>query len=332
MTQHPHDALFKASLTPGAARALCRAVLPTELGASLEAAELSPQPVSFVEEALRELRSDVCYSARVDGSETLLYVLFEHQSTVDPLMAFRVLRYTVELWSWWLKRQPGTPTRLPLIVPIVVYHGERAWNAARDLAELVDVPPSLAGTELEFVPRFRYGFDDLTRRSDEELRARQAPPFAAVAWIFFRHAYDPDRGIKVWQANRDLLRALLQQAEWASSLEKLVSYSLVRGLGSPDELRLELRRLGGPEAEEVAVTAGERLLEQGRREGLEQGLEQGLLEGERRVLRLQLCKRFALATLPADTERKLQAATQAELETWSERLLGATALGDVFGA
>ena len=118
------------------------------------------------------------------------------------------------------------------------------------------------------------------------------------------------------------------------SLEKLVRYSLVRGLGSVAELGQELRRLGGRKAEEIAVTAGEKLLEQGRKqgleEGLEQGLEQGLLEGERRFLRLQLCKRFGLESLPRSVEHELATATQAQLESWAGRVLDAKSLDEVF--
>jgi len=323
VTQQPHDALFKASLTPEAARALCRAVLPAELATSIQGAELSSEPVSFVENSLKELRSDVCYSARLDGCETLLYVLVEHQSTVDPLMVFRVLRYMVDLWGWWLDRQEKTPSRLPLVIPIVVYHGERAWDAAQTFEELIELPPALGATARGFVPSFHFQLDDLTQRTDEELRARQAPPFAAVTWIFFRYARAPNRGIAVWRECADLLQALRQQAEWKSLLEKLVSYSLIRGLGSQDELRQELRRLGGPEAEEVAVTAGERLLEQGR--------EEGLLDGERKLLRRLLCKRLELVELPAEVEQRIESASEAQLETWGERVLDATTLEDVFG-
>ena len=123
----------------------------------------------------------------------------------------------------------------------------------------------------------------------------------------------------MWQRCADLLQALCQHAEWKSLLEKLVSYSLIRGLGSQDELRQELRRLGGPEAEEVAVTAGEKLL------------EQGLLDGERKLLRRQLCKRLELAQLPADVEQRITSASEAQLETWGDRVLDASTLEDVFG-
>ncbi|MEZ6189587.1 MAG: Rpn family recombination-promoting nuclease/putative transposase [Planctomycetota bacterium] len=324
MTSHPHDALFKSSLTPDAALALCRAVLPPEVSARFAGAELSPVPVTFIEPSLSEVRSDVCYSAKVGGAEALVYVLTEHQSSVDPLMAFRVLRYMTDLWTWWLGRQEGNPATLPLVIPIVVYHGERAWSAAQSFQDLIESP--LGGTARTFVPDFRYQLDDLPQRSEADLRARQAPAHAVVSWIFLRSSHAPDRGIEVWRRCHDLLEAVAAQPEWKTLLEGLVSYSLVRGLGTTDELRSELRSLGGAEAEEVAVTEGERLLERGR----EQGRDQCLLEGERNVLRLQLRKQFGLEALPEEVEQRIKLATAAQLDVWAERVLDAATLAGIF--
>jgi len=207
-----------------------------------------------------------------------------------------------------------------LIVPIVVYHGERAWDAAQAFGELVDVPGPLGNAVAHLVPSFQFVLDDLTARTDEEIRARQAPPFAAVSWILFRHSYDPERGIDVWRQCADLVRDLLAQVpEWQGSLEQLVRYSLIRGLGTPAELREELRQLG-EEAEEVAVTAGEKLLDQGRSEGL--------LEGERRILLRLLRKRFS--PIPETVEARLKSATETQLEEWSDRVLAAETLDEVF--
>ncbi|MBL4844114.1 MAG: hypothetical protein JKY65_01195, partial [Planctomycetes bacterium] len=155
-------------------------------------------------------------------------------------------------------------------------------------------------------------------------RARQAPTFAAVTWIFFRHAYDPDRGVGVWRDCADLIGELANDLpEQYGPLLQLVRYSLLQNLGTSDELREELRRVGGPKAEEVAVTAGEQLMEQGRK----QGREQGRLEGERRFL-LRGLRRLGLVS-PAIVTR-VESATESKLETWAERLFSAGSVAEVF--
>ncbi|MBL4850205.1 MAG: Rpn family recombination-promoting nuclease/putative transposase, partial [Planctomycetes bacterium] len=211
------------------------------------------------------------------------------------------------------------PEKLPPILPIVVYHGERTWNAPQAFEDLVDLPAPLAGAK-HLVPSFRFVLDDLTQHSDAELRARQAPTFAAVTWIFFRHAYDPDRGVGVWRDCADLIGELANNLpEQSGPLLQLVSYSLLQNLGTPDELREELRRVGGPEAEEVAVTAGEQLMEQGR--------AQGRLEGERRFLLRGLRR---LGSVSPEIVTRVESATESELETWAERLFSAGSVAEVF--
>ncbi|MGE0706727.1 MAG: Rpn family recombination-promoting nuclease/putative transposase [Planctomycetota bacterium] len=313
MTSQPHDALFKASLTPEAAVALCRAVLPAELAGELAQSALRVERETFIEEALRERRSDVLLSASREGRDTLLYVLFEHQSSVDPLMAFRVLRYVVRLWSWWLEQEERPPGRLPLVIPIVVYHGVRPWSAAQEVHELVELPGSLAGRRLAFVPSLRYVLDDLGRTSDEELRARGAPPFAAIAWIFLRHVHEPELGLELWIQCADLLRELLtRSSEWRESLERLVRYSMQNGLTTAEELSAELSRSAGPDAGRQAMNY----------------LEQLELKGERRLLLRLLRKRFG--SLPAELEQRVESASQTELERWADRVLTAASLEEVF--
>ncbi len=63
---------------------------------------------------------------------------------------------------------------------------------------------------------------------------------------------------------------------------------------------------------------------EGRMEGLSQGLSQGRLES----LLLLMVKRFG--PLPADIQQKLELATDAELKQWTENILDARQLSDVF--
>ena len=66
----------------------------------------------------------------------------------------------------------------------------------------------------------------------------------------------------------------------------------------------------------------------GRAEGRAEGRAKGRLDGERRVLLRQLRKRFG--TIPMDVEKRVASATEAELEAWTDRVLGAATLDEVF--
>ena len=299
-------------------------MFPPEVAEAFEGATLELAPSEFVEEALRDRSSDVLFRATLSGEqEALIYVLVEHQSTVDPLMAFRVLRYMVRIWTQWLEHADARPKKLPPILPIVLYHGKQGWNAARAFEDLVDLPASLASAQ-HLVPSFEFLLDDLGNVSDEELRARQAPPFATVAWILLRHNYDDERGIEILRACEGPLRELAEALpEQFGSLMQLASYILLQDFGTSEELAAELGRIGGPKAEEVAVTAGEQLMERGRREGE----ATGVLKGERRIL-LRILAR--IGTVTPEIDARVQAACEADLERWAELAVSANSVEDVF--
>lgn len=67
---------------------------------------------------------------------------------------------------------------------------------------------------------------------------------------------------------------------------------------------------------------------QGRAEGRTEGRSQGIQQGVRRTLRHLLERRFGI--LPLQVHDQLEDASLSELETWSERVLDAKSLEDVF--
>ncbi len=106
MPPNPHDALVKATFSqPEHAAGILRHALPPALVARLAFPTLALRPGSYVDEALRERHSDLLFTVEtLGGAPVLVYLLFEHQSSVDALMAYRLLRYMVRI---------GTSTSAP---------------------------------------------------------------------------------------------------------------------------------------------------------------------------------------------------------------------------
>ena len=87
--------------------------------------------------------------------ELLIYILIEHQSTVDVTMGFRVLFYMTQIWDFQRRELessniPKSQWRLRPIIPIVFYTGERRWQTPLTLSAVMDLPDVLS----EFVPKF----------------------------------------------------------------------------------------------------------------------------------------------------------------------------------
>jgi predicted transposase/invertase (TIGR01784 family) len=139
----PHDLFVRFTFGhPERAMAELRAALPSFVVSRVDWDSLRRESGSVVDPRLRETQSDLLFSARLkdSGRELLLYVLLEHQSSVDRWMALRMLRYVVRLLERWREGHPEDGL-LPVVVPLVMYHGpEGAWTAPRRVEELFHVP------------------------------------------------------------------------------------------------------------------------------------------------------------------------------------------------
>lgn len=93
---------------------------------------------------------------------------------------------------------------------------------------------------------------------------------------------------------------------------------LVSRASSPEEIVKALEPAVGARAREVAMTLGQRLVNQGRREGREA------------LLFVLLQRRFG--PLPPAIQQRIRAATAVQLDRWAESVLSAASIEDVFPA
>ena len=85
LSAHPNDGYFKAVFSdPKHAAMFFQSHLPAEIVARADWSTLALLPGSFVKQSLQQAHSDLLFTVRIAGRETLLYLLFEHQTTVDP--------------------------------------------------------------------------------------------------------------------------------------------------------------------------------------------------------------------------------------------------------
>ena len=171
--QNPHDRLFRSIFSkPEHVAPELRIVLPERISSSIDWSALQLVPGSFVDEALSELRSDVLFSTTLSNREALLYCLLEHQSTPDPMMPHRLLRYMMRIWDQYLQTTLDARS-LPAILPVVVYHGRTRWNAPTRFTELVALDEPLLDSVRRHIPSFEFFLDDL---SEAKMSSSEAEP------------------------------------------------------------------------------------------------------------------------------------------------------------
>jgi hypothetical protein len=321
VTTTPHDALFKAAFSKlRHARGLLRSLLPEPLGRRIAWATLRIESgIAVGDEDLDEQRMDLVYSARAGRRRVLLYVLAEHQSKVDPWMAFRLLCYLVAIWKGHRAQRPRVK-KLPAILPIVVHHSPTGWTAPVAFEDLLDVDTELLDALGPYIPRFRFLLDDLSSRTDAELRARtRMTAGGRVVVLSLKHGRDPVVvRIRVLspdgrsQGARDVLASVLR-------------YILETSPGDTATARaLLVRQVGRKEAEQM-LTMAEKL----RREGRAEGEARGVQKGKRESLLLVLRQRFG--RLPAAAVARIEKASAAKLDAWFGRVLVASSLDEVLG-
>ena len=157
---HPHDRLFRAVFSDAAeAAGLLQAVLPQELRDEIDWKTLKLLEGTFLDDALRESESDLLYEVayRKKEERAWLYLLFEHQSTADAWMRFRLLKYCCRIWEAGIRDAPGQSELRP-IVPLVFYQGRRGWRHSTEFADLFPA----AAREWPWVPRFEHMLLDQT--------------------------------------------------------------------------------------------------------------------------------------------------------------------------
>ena len=106
---------------------------------------------SYISEELKEFAEDLLIKVKLKGKEAYIYLFIEFQSTDDRFMALRLLNYILLFYIDYLKENKNVKY-LPPIFPLVLYNGERKWNAPENIRDLIEEHPYLQ----QFYPDFRY--------------------------------------------------------------------------------------------------------------------------------------------------------------------------------
>jgi len=265
-TSSPHDAVFKTFLThPQTARDFLDIHLPPALRTICDLSTLQLESGSFIEENLRAYFSDVLYSLKIEGGDSYIYTLIEHQSSPDRHMTFRLMRYAIAAMQ---RHLDAGHDALPLVIPVLFYHGK-------------DSP----------YPYSMRWLDEFSRPDLAQKLYSSAFPLADITVI-------PDD--KIMQHRRIAILELLQKhirlRDLAELMEQLVTL-LPMGYTTHDQLKTLLNYMiqagntCDPEAfirqlahrsakhKETLMTIAEYLEQKGRERGRYEGHQEGKMQG-----------------------------------------------------
>lgn len=319
-----HDGFFKDSLTDlKVAREFFQQHLPMSVQKFLDFDTLQLQSGSYVDQALKQTASDILYKVNYKDSldSAYLYILAEHQSSVDMLMPFRVLRYIVSIWTQHLKKHKGT--KLPLVIPLVFYNGSQEYDGPRDIPELIEAPLELIELFL-FKP---FHLIDAQAISDEELREKY---WAGLMTYVMKHVRTRE-ALNCVKTVLALANRIVPE-DGSSFVTSTLNYFLSQTQTADPSQLFKAVKMGLAEEGNIMSTVAEYLVAQHRdiwlETGIQQGVKQGVQQGESTVLILLLEQKFK--RIPAHYRQKIKQASQANLLKWAGKVLTSNTLEEVF--
>ncbi len=333
---NPHDHFFRgAMINRKVAKEFFEYHLPLEVRAYLDLNTLEFQPGVYVNKALEGSASDVLYKVnylKKPGS-AYLYVLVEHQSSVEHMMSFRLWQYIFSIWHELVKKNvkesQNKSYRLPLVIPLVFFNGPEKYNGVRDIRDLIAAPKELI--ESFFLQPFH--LIDLHEISDKELRERQWSGLMEQSMKYVR-AKEISHYI---QSILDSVKFAWHQGD-ADFSEFVLKYVLSQAKTADPERLVEILKTGLAEEGNIMGTLVDYLTQQnkavwlqsGLEQGLEQGLERGVQKGEGTLLMCQLEHKFKTSPIPERYKRQIEQASPEVLLKWGERMLDSLSLEEVF--
>ena len=267
-------------------------IIEPDLAARIDFQHLIAANRSLIPETLREQQADLLFSVPFrsqNSKETLLiYLLIEHQSTVDEMMGFRVLFYMMLIWDahrrdWETRSVPKNERKLPPILPIVFYTGDRRWETPLTIEAVMNIPTELS----RFVPRLDMLFLGV-KSADVETLTRTGDPLGWLLTVLQNEYADKEA------LSRALVRAVsglesLEMSEAGQRREALVYLLMLilhrRPAEEHDELiSLVEQHTSDKEVSTMAQTMAEVLFARGIAQGIERGARETTIENILAVL------------------------------------------------
>jgi predicted transposase YdaD len=93
---------------------------------------------------LKAKYADRLYQTEINNQKAYLYILFEHKSHPETNIVIDLLQHMTAIWRLDTEQKSK---KLPLIIPIVIYHGQRKWTPELRLsARMASTPVELKNT------------------------------------------------------------------------------------------------------------------------------------------------------------------------------------------
>lgn len=214
----PHDKIVKDFFSDQeTAKSFFLEYLPAEISKDIDFTTLKIAKDTFVDKKLSDYYSDLLYEVQLGEMPVFIYLLIEHKSWLDRFTAFQLLKYMTKIWELFLKQNENAEV-LPVILPIVIYHGVQKWKIAANFISLFD--NNAPGYVKEYIPDFHYSLHDISHLPDEEI---SGTVLLRIVFMILKYIFTPELRHKLPEVLK-LFWELKDKTKSTEYLEVLLRY------------------------------------------------------------------------------------------------------------
>lgn len=294
---NPHDRYFRKTFGKKEnIQDFLEHILPKKDLKRIDLETLKSTKESFIDDKYNEYRTDVIFKVNLSEIDQEAYIccLFEHKSTPEKFTVLQVLNYMVRIWI----NKEEEIDNLPLVIPIIFYHGYKSWNVPVNLSQFFNVKVNVS--EITYFPEYQpllVQMEEMENRIDEfsiigvRLYLRAVNLFRAVKEyertgnenIYWKRFYEYTKVIKEYEEtlNHENKKILLQMDELLAESYIYILYC------TPEVLIGKVEKVINeefPERGEGFMQVKDNIFNKIKEENLEKGRQKGLLETTQKML------------------------------------------------
>jgi predicted transposase/invertase (TIGR01784 family) len=210
---------------------MLKGYLPGNIKKKLNFKSVKISKDSFIDKRLKNYFADLLYEIEMESGKksAFIYILFEHKYWPDWFVCLQLLKYMVRIWELFLKQNKDA-RYLPVIFPLVLYHGKPKWEISQNFISLFEDPADFE----PYIPDFSFNLQDVSHMPDEDI---QGSPLLRMILTTFKYIHSPEIRNKLWDIFK-LFLELSDKNNISEYLEVLVNY-LVNSPGKLTEEELQ---------------------------------------------------------------------------------------------
>ena len=285
------------------AKSFLESYLPKSIVEQLDIESLTIEKDSFISKDLEEYYSDMIYRVPLKkGGTGYVYVLLEHKSYQDSWVAMQLLEYMVQCWKktreeYIAKRQKEREEQkakeqleqeedeeeieqeekekevfhLPIVIPIVLYHGKTEWRWGDNMKHLFDCDAQMQ----KFIPDFSYILYDLTKIQDKEIWGIVT---LQLMLKLFKHIRTP----QFQETLRRILESVSKEIPPGDAKDILISMItyIMNATKMENKILKEIINENFDKGDQIMISTADRIRQEGRIEGRIEGIKEGEKKGE----------------------------------------------------